>query len=189
MTYARYITAALQAIPVSVAFILVAGCQQPTGDRQAGQASQHDVRQEERPVPIRDERLAAGARAFFWDSVSTVTVVADTLMRIDGFLMLEIDRPHQSVNLRSSLMRMRILEYPLLARIDAHDVHAGQSIEVFSGALSVRKAYESPWDDIDTLRAGDLYMINKDIDLSEKERLDDTTFGTWWADHRAGRDR
>lgn len=189
MTYVRNLSASLRAIPVYIVSILLVACQS-AGDRsgQANRVNPADGQGYAHQPPIRQQPLSAGvATAFFWDSTSTVTVAADTLLRIDGFLTLEIDQPYQPSKLRTSLMALHILEYPLLARIDAFDTQAGQSIEVFSGALSVRKAYESPWDDIDTLRAGDLYMINRDIDLSEKERLDDTTFGRWWADHRAGR--
>lgn len=64
-------------------------------------------------------------------------------------------------------------------RIQAHRERAGQMLELLRGRLLVRKAYASDYPDPDTLYPGDMLMINRDIDLMEKERFDSATLKTW----------
>jgi len=119
-------------------------------------------------------------RAFFWDQVSVLEETTNGGVRIDGLSVLYIEKADVPFALHTSLMDVEVLELPLLLQVDAFDREAGQSLELFSGALKVEKSYESSFPSLDTLHAGDLYMINKDIDLSEKERLDEFTVLHWW---------
>ena len=64
-------------------------------------------------------------------------------------------------------------------RIYAHAESRGQSVEVLSGKLQAVKAYPSDYPDTEQLRAGDMVMINRDIDLMEKETFDTLTLRAW----------
>jgi transmembrane sensor len=60
-------------------------------------------------------------------------------------------------------------------RVNAHADSPGEEVDLLSGSLKVRKSYHSSTDsEPETLQAGELIMINRDIDLMEKERLDST---------------
>ena len=133
------------------------------------------------PVPARVETLFADSanRALFWDEESKVEASAGGL-RVDGRSLIYLSAAELPLQIQTALMHIDVLELPLLVHIDAFDTQAGQALEVYSGALKVSKSYASPFPDVDTLRTGNLYMINKDIDLSEKERLDDLDVLHWW---------
>jgi ferric-dicitrate binding protein FerR (iron transport regulator) len=64
-------------------------------------------------------------------------------------------------------------------RVYAHRSQAGQSVEVLHGTLRVEKAYPSDYPDTAILGAGDMVMINQDIDLMEKETFDTATLSQW----------
>ena len=134
------------------------------------------------PDPIRAQVIFGDSvnRAFFWEDESILRDTADAGLRMDGLSVLYIEKAPVPFKLHTTLMDIDILEVPLLLRMDAFDKEAGQSLELFSGVLKVEKNYPSDFPSLDTLHAGDLYMINKDIDLSEKERLDDFSIQQWW---------
>ena len=64
-------------------------------------------------------------------------------------------------------------------RVYAHSESRGQSVEVLSGLLQAVKAYPSDYPDTEALRAGDMVMINRDIDLMEKETFDTAALAAW----------
>ena len=173
-------------LPVFVVLLACssAACQSPSGSAGTDHDSTSAVVEtvvDTIPAPERVEILFGDSsnRALFWDRESVVEPLGKGL-RVDGLSLVYISDAELPLRIQTSLMHIDVLELPLLVRTDAFDKHAGQSLEVLSGALKVGKNYESPFPDIDTLRAGNLYMINKDIDLSEKERLDDFTPLGWW---------
>lgn len=118
-------------------------------------------------------------RALFWDTASMIEPMGKGF-RVDWLSLVYVSKAALPFRINTALMHIDVLELPLLVQIDAFDDQAGQSLEVYSGALKVGKSYDSPFPDIDTLHTGDLYMINKGIDLSEKERLDDLSILHWW---------
>lgn len=67
-------------------------------------------------------------------------------------------------------------------RIRAHDESAGQTLEVLSGKTAVSKSYSSSFPDPEIPAAGEMVMINKDIDLMEKEKFDTAPLQTWLSD-------
>jgi len=139
------------------------------------------IKQDTVPDPNRFQQVFGDSvnRAFFWDQKSTLRESGKAL-RMDGLSVLYIEKASLPFGLRTTLMDIEVLGLPLLLQVDAFDDEAGQSLELFSGALKVKKNYESSFPSLDTLHAGDLYMINKDIDLSEKEHLDDFSIQRWW---------
>lgn len=58
-------------------------------------------------------------------------------------------------------------------RVDAFADNAGEEVDLLSGKVKVIKSYHSTTDnEPEILQAGEMVMINRDIDLMEKEKLD-----------------
>jgi transmembrane sensor len=57
-------------------------------------------------------------------------------------------------------------------RVDAVRSRPGEEVDLLDGELTVRKSYHSDLDSAaETLKSGDMLMINREIDLMEKERM------------------
>lgn len=65
-------------------------------------------------------------------------------------------------------------------RVYAHQENPGQTVKVLRGKLMAEKAYPSDFPDTEILKAGDMVMINKNIDLMEKETFDTTDLAAWF---------
>jgi transmembrane sensor len=60
-------------------------------------------------------------------------------------------------------------------KVEAFTKNAGEEADLLSGKLKVKKSYHSDTDnEPETLETGQMVMINRDIDLMEKEKLDST---------------
>lgn len=58
-------------------------------------------------------------------------------------------------------------------RVDAVRSRPGEEVDLLDGLLVVRKMYHSDLDSAqEVLRSGDMLMINREIDLMEKEKMD-----------------
>ena len=55
----------------------------------------------------------------------------------------------------------------------------GETVEVKNGMLHANKAYTSQFNEPETLKAGEMVMINHTIDLMEKETFDTTEINKW----------
>jgi hypothetical protein len=65
-------------------------------------------------------------------------------------------------------------------RVDARKKEAGEEVDLLAGKLKVMKSYRSDTDnEPDTIVAGEMVMINRDIDLMEKEKMDGTDMKGW----------
>jgi transmembrane sensor len=65
-------------------------------------------------------------------------------------------------------------------RVDAYPEKAGEEVDLLSGHLKVSKSYHSDSDnEPEWLQAGEMVMINRDIDLMEKEKMDGTEMKEW----------
>ncbi len=178
----------IKANGVILAFLIAChACHNGSGDPRSasGDIAVGDAATLERdsiPLPERSQVLFNDSvnRAFFWDQTSLLQAVGDRALRVDGLTVLYIEQAPVPFSMHTALMNIEVLEVPLLLQVDAFDNEAGQSLELFSGSLKVEKSYPSDFPSLDTLHAGDLYMINKDIDLSEKEHLDDFRVQHWW---------
>ena len=57
-------------------------------------------------------------------------------------------------------------------RVDAVGSRPGEEVDLLAGELSIRKSYHSDLDSLpEHLHSGDMLMINRDIDLMEKEKM------------------
>jgi transmembrane sensor len=64
-------------------------------------------------------------------------------------------------------------------RVDAFKNNAGEEADLLEGKLKVIKSYHSDTDnEPETITSGEMVMINRDIDLMEKEKLDSTELTT-----------
>jgi len=58
-------------------------------------------------------------------------------------------------------------------RVDAVRSRPGEEVDLLAGQLTIRKSYHSDLDSLpEELNSGDMLMINREIDLMEKERMD-----------------
>ena len=64
-------------------------------------------------------------------------------------------------------------------RMTAYAKEAGEQVEVLYGHVKANKAYESTYNEPDLLTGGDMTMINKSIDLMEKEKTDVAQLRAW----------
>jgi transmembrane sensor len=57
-------------------------------------------------------------------------------------------------------------------RVDAVRSRPGEEVDLLEGRLAIRKTYHSDLDSLpEELNSGDMLMINREIDLMEKERM------------------
>lgn len=71
---------------------------------------------------------------------------------------------------------LNIKTYKASFHINAHKENAGQSLKLWDGKMIVVKAYPSDYPDTVTIHTGEMILINKDIDLMEKETFDTSVF-------------
>jgi ferric-dicitrate binding protein FerR (iron transport regulator) len=65
-------------------------------------------------------------------------------------------------------------------RVDAYPDNAGEEVDLLSGRLKVMKSYHSTTDnEPELVQAGEMVMINRGIDLMEKEKLDSKDLKSW----------
>lgn len=73
------------------------------------------------------------------------------------------------------VVHTRNLEIEVLGtwfHVDAFRKNAGEQVDLLEGRLRVKKTYHSDTDNQpEVLEAGDMVMINRDIDLMEKEKM------------------
>jgi ferric-dicitrate binding protein FerR (iron transport regulator) len=67
-------------------------------------------------------------------------------------------------------------------RVSAFDKDQGESVEVLEGTVSASKSYPSQDHNPEILIGGDMVMINRSIDLMEKETFDSATLRAWYED-------
>jgi ferric-dicitrate binding protein FerR (iron transport regulator) len=99
-------------------------------------------------------------------------------MRVDGEFFVRVPQSPQPLIIRSRLLVLEVKGGSAL-RITAYSHEAGEQVEVLSGHVEARKNYKSSYMEPDQLDAGDMTMINRDIDLMEKEKADVAALRAW----------
>lgn len=64
-------------------------------------------------------------------------------------------------------------------RVMAPSKEEWTEVDVIRGIVIARKAYESTFNEPDTLSGGEMQMLNRSIDLAEKEVFDTTALKAW----------
>ncbi len=92
-------------------------------------------------------------------------------IQLDGEALFEV----KGMPGRPLVVHTRDLEIAVLGtkfRVDAYRSKAGEEVDLVEGQLRVKKSYHSDTDnEPEVLQAGEMVMINRDIDLMEKEKL------------------
>ncbi len=66
------------------------------------------------------------------------------------------------------------------SKVDAYPDKSGEEVDLLSGKLKVTKSYHSDSDnEPELIQTGEMLMINRDIDLMEKEKMDGTEMKNW----------
>ncbi len=109
------------------------------------------------------------------DSLSSVKVrdrlkSGKQLLRLDGKGQFSIDNDSQPVVIYTGMMKLSMQAVDF--QINAYSSSPGQSLKVFSGQLIATKSYPSDFPNTDTIHKGEMILINRDIDLMEKETFD-----------------
>jgi ferric-dicitrate binding protein FerR (iron transport regulator) len=95
--------------------------------------------------------------------------------RLDGDAFIDASRPF-TIHTRNL-----VLTGAGAIRVSAFAKDEGESAEVLTGSFTATKSYTSPDNETDTLIAGNMVMINRSIDLMEKETYDTTELAVWRA--------
>lgn len=95
------------------------------------------------------------------------------VLDVDGEAMIEVSGaagPPFTVHTRDLVLE--VLEGSARFHVDANRARPGEETDLLEGRLRVRKSYHSTTDnEPEELAGGEMVMINRDIDLMEKERL------------------
>jgi len=97
--------------------------------------------------------------------------VSNRDLELDGEAIFDI---HASAA-KPFVVHTRNLEIVVLGtrfHVDAFRKNAGEQVDLLEGRLRVKKSYHSDTDnEPEVLEAGEMVMINRDIDLMEKEKM------------------
>lgn len=101
-------------------------------------------------------------------------------IKLDGNVFLEVPAGQQPLTISTKLLKLSVVgNASFLVMAPAAGEWA--EVKVISGNIRVKKAYSSKFNEPDTLRDNQLLMINRSIDLMEKEKLDATDLKAWRA--------
>jgi hypothetical protein len=125
--------------------------------------------------------LPDGAEAFFRGD-STVEPEAGyptpRQIAVDGDIFFRVPASASPLILRSRLLVLTI-EGKTAMRVTAYSREPGEQVEVLYGNVTARKNYPSTFQEPDHLSGGQMTMINRDIDLMEKESTDLAKLSAW----------
>ena len=120
--------------------------------------------------------------AFYYRSGSSIIPAAGfphpREVRLDGEFYIESPPAPQPLELRSRLLVVTVTGAAQL-RVTAFSHRAGEEVDILAGHAQAMKAYDSPHREPDILERGEMSMVNRDIDLMEKERCDLVELQRW----------
>lgn len=125
-----------------------------------------------------DDTLSDGAKIFQTMRTKLHPVNSDhpgdRIFELDGeawFIVWHADKNPFIIRTRQLIITLQSSYVRL--HIDAFASSPGEQADLLEGQLKVTKSYHSSTDnEPETLKSGDMVMINRDIDLMEKETLD-----------------
>jgi|SRR5580692_1607562 transmembrane sensor len=112
-------------------------------------------------------KLISGTTVF----LGTRFTNGDRVVGLDGEGMFEVRaRPGKFFVV---ITRNLIIEGPgTQFRVNAVRSRSGEEVDLLAGQLTIRKSYHSDLDSVaEELNSGDMLMINREIDLMEKEKM------------------
>jgi ferric-dicitrate binding protein FerR (iron transport regulator) len=126
-------------------------------------------------------KLPDGTEAFFhWDSKITPAsqYPQPREIAVDGDIFFRVPAAAQPLTLRSRLLVLTVTGKTAF-RMTAYAKEAGEQVEVLYGNITAHKNYKSPYQEPDVLTGGQMTMINRSIDLMEKETTDLPALRAW----------
>ncbi len=115
---------------------------------------------------------------------SSVTLLSNTALKIschftdsarvvslDGEAFFEV-KPHSAWPFQVISKDLFVSAAGGIFHFQGYSAEAGEQIELLRGSATVRKTYASPDSAAEILHAGEMVMINRSIDLMEKESFD-----------------
>ncbi len=118
-------------------------------------------------------RLADGTLASFAADTRFVPAQGFPIRRevsVDGEALLKVPVARRPLTLHTPLLRIEVIR-PSTLLVTARSRQAGEEVRVLSGEAIVGKRYASPYPAPDDVRAGQMAMVNRTIDLMEKEPI------------------
>ena len=133
------------------------------------------------PAAPRHLRLPDGTEAFF-RADSRVTPAAGFPtprdIALDGDVFFRVPIRNQPLTLRSRLLVLTVTTESAV-RVTAYSKQPGEQVEVLYGKVAARKNYRSAFQEPDVLTDGQMTMVNRDIDLMEKETTHVAQLRAW----------
>lgn len=126
-------------------------------------------------------RLGDGTEAFFiYDSKIKPAghYPAQRDIAVDGDFFFRVPANDRPLIVRSRLLLLTVTGRSAF-RMTAYAKEPGEQVEVLYGNVTARKNYPSPYGEADVLTAGQMTMINRNIDLMEKETADLEELRAW----------
>lgn len=126
-------------------------------------------------------RLADGTQAFYRsDSVVEPGNGFPHPRRlvVDGDVLLKVPAAGDPLIVGTRLFLLTVGGESTL-RVTAYSREAGEQVQVICGDVLARKNYPSKFDEPDHLAAGQMSMVNKTIDLMEKENFTPAETAPW----------
>lgn len=89
---------------------------------------------------------------------------------VAGKVLLKVPAARGPLTIRTPLLRIEVIR-PSTLLVTARSRQAGEAVRVLNGEVIVGKRYPSPYPAPDDLHAGEMAMVNRTIDLMEKETI------------------
>ncbi|MBS1565331.1 MAG: FecR domain-containing protein [Bacteroidetes bacterium] len=99
-------------------------------------------------------------------------------LNLDGDAFLLVTAANGPLTIHTKLFTI-IVKGRSALRVMAPSAEKWAEVDVLEGNVIIRKAYPSQFNEPDTLHGGQMQMINRDIDLMEKETFDGRTLKAW----------
>lgn len=126
-------------------------------------------------------RLADGTQAFFRGNTRlepSLSYPQPRELRVDGEAFIRTAAIATPLLVRTRLLVLTVDGNTAL-RVTAFSKEDGEQVEVLYGHVQAKKSYASAYNEPDQLGAGDMSMINRTIDLMEKERFAPAELRRW----------
>ena len=121
----------------------------------------------------RVHRLADGTLASFAEGTHLMPAHAFPARRevwLGGIALLKVPAERRPMTIRTRLMRIEVVK-PSTLLVTARPRGPGEEVDVLTGEVIVTKSYPSAYRAADDLRAGEMSMVNRTIDLMERETI------------------
>lgn len=135
------------------------------------------------PIPTSAQWLADSTHLFLIGDARVTAAKKYPVQReltLDGSVFFDVTESPQSLIIKTKLLKLSVSgKAALLVMAPAKEEWA--EVQVLSGTVIAKKAYPSQFSEPDTLKVNQMLMINRTIDLMEKEKLDATNLRAWRA--------